>query len=139
MCSSNHTRSRSGSSLPIGHPFWQRPSILLGNTRQCIVQVIRILPLHALKADCHLRMRWLSTIIVSTEEVINLLSSLDEMVEEIITRTMQRAAHSVLIVLLIMIGKWRRTVWVYLLNLCSSLHIAVYGPVYIHAVAHLNI
>ena len=28
---------------------------------------------------------------------------------------------------------------VYLLNLCSGMHIALFGPVYIHAVAHLKV
>ena len=57
----------------------------------------------------------------------------------IITRTMQRVAHSVLIFLLSMSGKWGRSVLVvYLLNLCSGMHIALFGPVYIHAVTHLK-
>jgi len=53
---------------------------------------------------------------------------------------MHRVAHSVLIVLLNMSGKWGRSVLVvYLLNLCSGMHIALFGPVYIHAVAHLKV
>ena len=79
----------------------------------------------------------MSGIIVSTEEDTNLRQ--DGMVEDIITRTMQRAAHSVLLVLLSTSGKWGRSVLVvYLLNLCSGMNIALFGPVYIHAVTHLK-
>jgi hypothetical protein len=75
-------------------------------------------------------------IIASTKEVIYLPGLQEERVEDITTRTMQRAAeHSVLIVLL-MSGKWRITVFVYLLNLYSCMHTALFGPVYIHTVAH---
>ena len=79
----------------------------------------------------------MSGIIVSTKEVIYLRGEQDERVEDIITSTMQRAAaHSVLIFVFLTSGKWRRTVLVYLLNLYSSMHTALFGPVYIHAVAH---
>jgi len=81
----------------------------------------------------------MSGIIVSTEEDTNLRQ--DGMVENIITRTMQRAAHSVLIALLSTSGKWGGSVLleVYLLNLCSGTLIALFGPVYIHAVGHLKV
>ena len=53
---------------------------------------------------------------------------------------MQRAAHCVRIVLLSTTGKWGRSVLVvYLLNLCSGMHIALFDLVYIHAVAHLKV
>jgi hypothetical protein len=54
---------------------------------------------------------------------------------------MQRAANSVLIILLSTSGKWGRSVLleVYLLNLCSGTPIALLGPVYIHAVGHLKV
>jgi len=79
----------------------------------------------------------MSGIIASTKEVIYLPGSQEERVEDIITRTMmQRAdAHSALIFLLTS-GKWRRTVLVYLLNLYSCMHTALFSPVYIHAVSH---
>ena len=79
----------------------------------------------------------MSGIIASTKEVIYLPGWQEERVEDIITRTMmQRAdAHSALIFLL-MSGKWRRTVLVYLLNLYSCMQTALFGPVYIHAVSH---
>jgi hypothetical protein len=78
----------------------------------------------------------MGTIRASTKEVIYLPGPQDERAEDVITRTMQRAAaHSVLIVLLMSV-KWRTTVLVYLLNLYSCMHTALFGPVYIHAVAH---
>ena len=33
----------------------------------------------------------------------------------------------------------RSVLVVYLLNLCSGMHIALFGPVYIHAVGHLKV
>jgi hypothetical protein len=56
----------------------------------------------------------MSGIIVSTKEVIYLQGKQDESVEYIISRTMERATHSVLIVLLSMSGKWEDQYWWYI-------------------------
>jgi len=56
----------------------------------------------------------MSGIIVSKKEVIYLQGKQDESVEEIITRTMQIAARSVLIVLLSTSGKWEDQYWWYI-------------------------
>ena len=56
----------------------------------------------------------MSGIIVSKKEVIYLQGKQDESVEDIITRTMQSAARSVLIVLLSTSGKWEDQYWWYI-------------------------